>query len=79
MIIGIFNAFGNGLGGVAGPILFGAQIATGSRGNLFWGYLIGGALMLFAAIVELAIGVDAERKPLEHVAPPLSQVAESEL
>ena len=24
MIIGIFNAFGNGLGGVAGPILFGA-------------------------------------------------------
>jgi MFS family permease len=74
MIIGIFNAFGNGLGGVAGPVLFGAQIATGSRDNLLVGYLIGGALMVFAAIVELAIGVDAERKPLEAVAPPLSQV-----
>jgi MFS family permease len=74
MIIGIFNAFGNGLGGIAGPVLFGAQIATGVRGNLLWGYLIGGALMLFAAVVELAIGVDAERKSLEEVAPPLSQV-----
>jgi hypothetical protein len=29
---------------------------------------------VFAAIVELAIGVDAERQPLEAVAPPLSQV-----
>jgi len=75
MIIGIFNAFGNGLGGVAGPVLFGAQIATGSRDNLLVGYLIGGALMVFAAIVEFAIGVDAERQPLEAVAPPLSQVS----
>jgi MFS family permease len=74
MIIGIFNAFGNGLGGMAGPLLFGAQIATGNRENLLAGYLIGGALMLFAAIVELAIGVDAERQPLEAIAPPLSQV-----
>ena len=74
MIIGIFNALGNGLGGVTGPILFGAQIATGERGNLLWGYLIGGALMVFAAIVEFAIGIDAERQPLEAVAPPLSQV-----
>jgi MFS family permease len=74
MIIGVFNAFGNGLGGVAGPVLFGAQIATGARENLLWGYLIGGALMVFAAIVELTIGVDAERQPLEAVAPPLSQV-----
>jgi MFS family permease len=74
MIIGIFNAFGNGLGGVAGPVLFGAQIATGSRGNLLWGYLIGGGLMLLAAFVELVIGVDAERKPLEDVAPPLGMI-----
>lgn len=73
MVIGIFNAFGNGLGGIAGPVLFGAQIATGSRGNLLIGYLIGGALMLFAAVVEFVLGVDAERKPLEEVAPPLSQ------
>jgi hypothetical protein len=31
-------------------------------------------LMVGAAIVELAIGVNAERRPLEHVARPLSQV-----
>ena len=30
-------------------------------------------LMLLAAVVELLIGVDAERKSLEAVAPPLSQ------
>jgi MFS family permease len=72
MIIGIFNAFGNGVGGIAGPILFGAQIATRSAGALLWGYLIGGALMALAAIVELVIGVDAERKPLEDIARPLS-------
>jgi MFS family permease len=72
MVIGVFNALGNGVGGIAGPILFGAQIATGSAANLLSGYLIGGALMIFAAAVELAIGVDAERKPLEEVAPPLS-------
>ena len=32
------------------------------------------ALMIGAAIVELAIGIKAERQPLEHVARPLSQV-----
>ncbi len=74
MIIGVFNTFGNGVGGIAGPILFGAQIATGARENLLPGYLIGGGLMLFAATVEAIIGVDAERKPLEAVAAPLSQV-----
>jgi len=72
MIIGVFNAFGNGIGGIAGPILFGAQIATRSAGALLWGYLIGGALMILAAVVELVIGVDAERRPLEDIAPPLS-------
>jgi MFS family permease len=74
LVIGLFNAFGNGVGGVGGPILFGALIATGARANLLGGYLFGGALMVFAAVVELFIGVNAERKPLEEIAPPLSQV-----
>ena len=73
LTIGIFNAFGNGVGGIAAPALFGALIASGSRDNLLLGYLFGGGLMVFAAAVELAIGVDAERKSLEEVAPPLSQ------
>jgi MFS family permease len=73
LVIGVFNAFGNGVGGIAAPALFGILIASGSRSNLLGGYLFGGALMLVAAVVEALIGVDAERKPLEEVAPPLSQ------
>jgi MFS family permease len=72
MVIGLFNAFGNGVGGVAGPVVFGVLIQTGSRGNLLIGYLFGGALMVIAAGVELAIGVVAERRSLEEIAPPLS-------
>jgi MFS family permease len=73
MVIGLFNAFGNGVGGVGGPILFGTLIASGSRTALFGGYLLGGGLMLAGALVELLIGVKAERKSLEEIAPPLSQ------
>jgi len=73
MVIGIFNAFGNGVGGVGGPILFRTLIASGSRTALFGGYLLGGGLMLTGALVELLIGVKAERKSLEEIAPPLSQ------
>ena len=72
MVIGLFYAFGTGIGGVAGPALFGAQIATGSRAQLLVGYLIGGALMLLAALAELVLGINAERRPLEEVAAPLS-------
>ncbi len=42
------------------------------RESLFYGYLICGVLMIGAAIVELAIGVDVERKSLEDIASPLS-------
>ncbi|HUZ14155.1 MAG TPA: MFS transporter [Caulobacteraceae bacterium] len=73
MVIGIFYAFGTAIGGIAGPALFGAQIATGSAANLLVGYLIGGALMILAACAELAFGVNAARRPLEEIAPPLSQ------
>jgi MFS family permease len=72
MVIGLFYAFGTGIGGVAGPALFGAQIATGQRMGLLSGYLIGGGLMLLAAVAELALGISAEGKSLEEVAPPLS-------
>jgi len=70
--ISLFYAFGTLLGGVAGPAVFGALIETGERGQIFNGYLLGGGLMLLAAVVELVLGVSAEGKPLEEVAPPLS-------
>jgi MFS family permease len=72
LAIAIFYAFGTLAGGVGAPILFGWIIGTGSKTGLLIGYLVGAALMIIGAVVEAWIGVDAERKPLEHVATPLS-------
>jgi MFS family permease len=77
LAIALFYAFGTGLGGVAGPWLFGKLIDTGSPTAIFWGYLFGAGLMVLAAGVELAIGIKSERQPLESIARPLS-FAESE-
>ena len=70
--IAMFYAFGTAVGGVAGPAVFGALIQSGSRSELLLGYLLGGGLMLVAAAVAFFLGTDAERQPLEQVAPPLS-------
>ena len=74
--IALFYAIGTLLGGVAAPWLFGHLIASGQRIEVVWGYLVGATLMIGAAIVELVLGIAAERKSLESVAPPLS-VSES--
>ena len=74
LAIAFFYAVGTGVGGVGAPWLFGALIDTGSRLSLFGGYLLGAALMLAAGMIALRFGVDAERKPLEAVAKPLSAV-----
>ncbi len=70
--IAVFYALGTGIGGVAGPALFGALIESGSRGEILWGYLLGGGLMVLAAVVAAFLVVKAERRSLEDVAPPLS-------
>lgn len=72
--IALFYAFGTGVGGVAGPALFGALIDTGSRMSIFYGYLLGGILMVVAAIVAGYLAANAERRSLEDVARPLSAV-----
>jgi hypothetical protein len=59
---------------IAAPSLFGLLVCSGERGAVFLGYLFGAGLMIGAAVVELAIGVKAERQPLESVARPLSSV-----
>ena len=74
LAIAFFYAIGTAVGGIAGPLLFGVLIDTGSRGNVAIGYAIGAALMVFAAAVEARFGVAAERKPLEAVSRPLSFV-----
>ena len=69
--ISLFYAAGTALGGFAGPPLFGAMIEGGSRSGLFGAYAFAAALMCSAAIVAAYLGVDAERRPLEQIAPPL--------
>jgi MFS family permease len=70
--ISIFYAIGTAVGGFAAPALFGALIETGHRGNVFAGYAVGSALVIAAAVVAWRHAVDAEGKPLEHIAPPLN-------
>ncbi|MGN6807863.1 MAG: MFS transporter [Trinickia sp.] len=78
LAIAVFYAFGTGLGGIAGPAFFGRLIDTHERSAVFDGYLVGSALMIAAAVVAAIWGVDAERRPLEHVALPLSALPDDE-
>jgi MFS family permease len=72
--IAVFFAIAQCFGAV-GPVLYGHLIGTGTDpSRLFVGYLIGGAIMVAGGLVEIALGVSAERKPLEAVALPLSAV-----
>jgi MFS family permease len=69
--ISIFYAAGTALGGFAAPPLFGAMIESGSRMAMFGAYSFAAALMCAAAVVAAYLGIDAERRSLEAVAPPL--------
>ena len=70
--ISIFYAIGTGVGGFVGPALYGTLIEMGSRSALFAGYAVAAILMGSAALVAALLGIDAERKPLEAIARPLS-------
>ena len=74
LAIAIFYAIGTGIGGVAAPAIFGALIEGGNRGDMFIAYLFSAGLMIFAAIVEIFLGVKAEGQSLESVATPLTAV-----
>src|SRR5499427_4332549 len=76
LAIAFFYSVGTALGGAVAPWLFGVLIGSGERGAVFGGYLLGAALMIGAALTEVAIGIKAERQPLESVARPLSALAD---
>jgi len=76
LAIALFYALGTAVGGVVSPWLFGILVGTGERSAVFAGYLLGAGLMVAAAATEFAIGVKAERQPLESVARPLSASAD---
>ena len=59
--------------GALGPVIYGALIGDGSDPTrLFYGYLLGAAVMIVGGIVALLFGVAAERQSLEDVATPLN-------
>lgn len=72
LAIAFFFSVGTAAGGVAAPWLFGYLIGSGSRQNIFYGYLVAAILMSVAAVVEALYGVKAERVSLEDLARPLS-------
>jgi MFS family permease len=76
LTIALFYAFGTLLGGVGGPWLFGVLIASESPTEIVMGYMLGAFVMIVAALVTLRLGVKAECRPLEEVAPPLSMRVE---
>ena len=71
--IAFFFAIGTGLA-VVSPFVFTALATTGDPAKLYKGYLVLSIAMSSAALIELLWGVDAERKPLEAVASPLTFV-----
>jgi MFS family permease len=76
MAIALFYAIATALGGISGPIIFGNLIGTGDVTNLFIAYLLSAGLMIFAALVEIFLGVRAEGQSLENVARPLTAIEE---
>jgi MFS family permease len=72
MAIAVFFAIAQGFGAL-GPVLYGALIGDGSDPTLLvYGYLLAAVIMVIGGLVETFLGIDAENKPLEEVAEPLS-------
>jgi MFS family permease len=70
MAIAFFFIVAQGAG-ITAPWLYGMMIET-SAASVFYGYLLGGGIMLLGAVFEMWLGVKAEGQSLEHLAPPLS-------
>jgi MFS family permease len=75
MAIALFYAVGTGIAALS-PTLFGALIATKSRTNVNYGYMLGAGLMIAAGIVAYFLAVPAERRSLEDIAKPFTAVQE---
>jgi len=45
-----------------------------SRTGLAIGYVVGGGIMIIGGLVEIVFGIDAEGKPLEQIAAPLTVI-----
>lgn len=65
-----FYAIGTAVGGVSGPLIFAELVGTGKVGDTVLAFVTG--VMIACGLVELWLGVKAERQGLESLATPLS-------
>jgi MFS family permease len=76
LCIAFFYAIGTAVGGITGPLLFGALIENASADKditaIAMGYFIGAVLMIAGGVVEAFLGVKAEGQSLESIAQPLT-------
>jgi len=73
LAIAFFYAIGTAAGGIAGPLLFSDLVSTGKPSDTALAFTIGAILMILGGLVELFLGVKAERRGLEDIATPLTQ------
>jgi MFS family permease len=72
--IAVFFAIAQCFGAI-GPVFYAHLIGNGAdTSKLFVGYLIGAGVMVLGGVVEIVLGIPAERRPLESLARPLSLV-----
>ena len=72
LAIAFFYAIGTAVGGISGPLLFSSLVSTGTLGAGALAFSIGAAMMIAGGIVEIILGVKAERQSLEDIAAPLT-------
>jgi MFS family permease len=72
LAIAFFYAIGTAAGGITGPLLFSSLVSSGKVGETVLAFTIGAVLMIAAGLVEVFLGVKAERKSLEDIARPLT-------
>ncbi|MFF7980722.1 MFS transporter [Streptomyces sp. NPDC007901] len=72
MSIAFFYALGTAAGGISGPLLFADLTGTGKVADTVLAFQIGAGLMCAAGLVAAALAVNAERRPLEEIATPLT-------
>ncbi|MEU1448974.1 MULTISPECIES: MFS transporter [Streptomyces] len=75
MAIAFFYAIGTAAGGISGPLVFADLTQSGVVGDTVLAFQIGAGLMCAAGLVAAFLAVNAERRSLEDIAPPLSTVA----
>ena len=72
LAIAFFYAIGTAAGGITGPLLFSSLVSSGKVRDTVIAFSVGAALMVAAGLVEIFLGVKAERRGLEDIAQPLT-------